>query len=256
MLQAHGLSDAGCMRQDNEDRVLVDTVLAFFAVADGMGGHRHGELAAELALATVRYYVESSRTRTDVTWPFGYSFDLSLDANRLATGIRLANRQVWKRAEDAPEFAGMGSTLAAALIDGANAAIANVGDSRVYLYRSGGLRQLTTDDTWLSAVMQRGTLDSAAVANHPMRNVLTQAAGSQHDVDVHTTDVNLQAGDALLLSTDGLHSVVPEDEMRSILASGLSSNRPAADLAGMLVQASRSAGAPDNVSCVLVRYEP
>jgi protein phosphatase len=190
-----------------------------------------------------------------VTWPFGYNFELSLDANRLATGIRLANRQVWKRAEDGPEFAGMGTTVAAALIDGTHAAVANVGDSRVYLYRAGWLRQLTTDDTWLSAVVQRGMLDTTAIANHPMRNVLTQAAGSQYDVDVHTTDVKLEAGDMLLLSTDGLHTVVPDDDMRATLSSGLAAGRPVEDLAGMLIQAGRSAGAPDNLSCVLIKYD-
>ena len=79
-----------------------------------MGGHRHGELAAELAIATLRYYLDSSRNRRELTWPFGYNFNLSLEANRLVTGILLANRQIWKRSGDAPEYAGMGSTIVAA----------------------------------------------------------------------------------------------------------------------------------------------
>jgi protein phosphatase len=250
MLTFHAETDTGCVRQDNEDRFLLDGDLGFFAVADGMGGHRHGELAAELALATMRYYVESSCTRTDVTWPFGYNISQSLDANRLTTAIRLANRQVWKRAEEGPEFAGMGTTVAAALIDGTQAAIANVGDSRVYLFRAGCLRQLTCDDTWLSAVIQQERLDSAALANHPMRNVLTQAAGSQYEVEVHTTDVQLEDGDVLLLSTDGLHGLVRDDGMRSILGMG----PEVKEVAATLVSAARSAGAPDNATCVLVRY--
>ncbi len=250
MLTFHAETDTGCVRQDNEDRFLLDGDLGFFAVADGMGGHRHGELAAELALATMRYYVESSCTRADVTWPFGYNISQSLDANRLTTAIRLANRQVWKRAEEGPEFAGMGTTVAAALIDGTQAAIANVGDSRVYLFRAGCLRQLTCDDTWLSAVIQQERLDSAALANHPMRNVLTQAAGSQYEVEVHTTDVQLEDGDVLLLSTDGLHGLVRDDGMRSILGMG----PEVKEVAATLVSAARSAGAPDNATCVLVRY--
>ena len=254
MLRFHGVTDAGCSRQDNEDRVHDDEALGFFVVADGMGGHRHGEMAAELAISTMQYYLESSRGRTDVTWPFGYNFDLSLDANRLATAIRLANRQVWKCAERAPEFSGMGTTVAAALVSGAHAAIANVGDSRVYLHRAGALPQLTTDDTWLSAVMIRGALSKKTLANHPMRNVLTQAAGSEHDVEVHTHDLTLEPGDLLLLSTDGLHGVVGET-ICSMLSAGLSSGRSAEELAVTLIRAARSAGAPDNVSCVLVSYD-
>ena len=85
--------------------------LGLFIVADGMGGHSHGERAAELAISTIEHYVESSCNGADVTWPFGYNFDISLDSNRLATAVQLANGQVWRCSQQAPEFAGMGTTL-------------------------------------------------------------------------------------------------------------------------------------------------
>ena len=94
MFESYGVSDTGCVRSENQDRILVDHSSGLFMVADGMGGHRHGEIAAELAVSTLRYYVETSRESFDATWPFGFDFDLSIDANRLATGIQLANQQV------------------------------------------------------------------------------------------------------------------------------------------------------------------
>jgi protein phosphatase len=251
MLQHHGISDTGCVRTDNEDRILMDADLGVFIVADGMGGHRHGELAAELVIATLRYYLDSSRNRRELTWPFGYNFNLSLEANRLVTGILLANRQVWRRSGDGPEYAGMGSTIAALLVDGRHAAMANVGDSRGYLFRNRQLSQLTVDDTWLNAVLQRDMLSEEELRNHPMRDVLTQAAGSQHDIEVHTAEIELLPGDVLLLCSDGLHGVVPVEAIVSVLLSGESLQQKT----GRLHDAARAGGAPDNVSCILLRYE-
>jgi protein phosphatase len=252
LLLFDGISDPGCVRSDNEDRILMDADLGVFVVADGMGGYRHGELAAELAISTLKYYLDSSRNRRELTWPFGYNFKLSLEANRLVTGILLANRQIWKRSGDAPEYAGMGSTITAVLVDGTRTALANVGDSRGYLFRSGELTQLSVDDTWLNVVLRQDAMDEAALLNHPMRSVLTQAAGSQNDVDVHTVDVELEPQDMLLLCSDGLYDVVSNARIADILRSG----EPVQRQVLRLKEAARAAAAPDNVSCILLRYEP
>jgi serine/threonine protein phosphatase PrpC len=251
MLLCHGVSDTGCVRSDNEDRILIDEDLGVFVVADGMGGHRHGELAAELAISTLRYYIDSSRDLRELTWPFGYNFDLSFEANRLVTGILLANRQIWKRAGDGPEYAGMGSTVVAALVSENRAAIANVGDSRGYLFRKGRLSLLSFDDTWLNVVLRRDHGDEETYRNHPMRDVLTQSAGSQNDVDVHTIDVALETGDVLLLCSDGLHGVVEEEGILAVLSSG----EPLQQKVTRLRDAARAGGGPDNISCILLRYE-
>jgi serine/threonine protein phosphatase PrpC len=251
MLSYYGLSDPGCTRDDNEDRIALVPELGFYVVADGMGGHRRGELAAEVAISTMKHYIGTSRTGYDVTWPFGYNLDLSLGANLLTTAIRLANRQVWKQAESGPECAGMGTTIAAVMVHGRDAAVANVGDSRAYLLRSGELVQLTTDDTWVNAVLHKGALDEKSLLNHPMRHVLTQAAGSQNDVDVHTADLVFRPGDLLLVSSDGLHDVVGNTEIRDVMLSV----RDLAPAAARLIECARAAGAPDNVSCILLRYD-
>lgn len=250
MIESYSLSDTGCARQDNQDRVLADHSLGLFVVADGMGGHKHGEKAAEIAIDTMKYYMESSRERFDVTWPFGYNFDLSLDANRLSTGIQLANRHVWNYAEQSSEFAGMGTTVAAVLLNGDISVVGNVGDSRVYLLRQGELQQITQDDSFLNAISPQGSLGEKEFANSPMRNVLTQAAGAEGPLDVHISEIKLQSDDMLLLSSDGLHAVIGDAAIRSIAGSGETVNR----VAERLVAAARVHGAPDNVSCVLITY--
>src|ERR1035437_518210 len=151
MFIAAGATDQGCVRTTNQDRILVEPSLDLYVVADGMGGHLHGELDAELAIETIRYYMTCSKDLSDATWPFGYNFELSTDANRLVTSIQLANSQVWNHAKESPECAGMGTTIAALLACSSTATVANAGDSRVYVLRGGGLHQLSTDDNWVQS---------------------------------------------------------------------------------------------------------
>jgi len=245
-----GITNAGCERADNQDCILVDHSLGLYAVCDGMGGHQQGELAAELAIKALRFSLESSRDRFEVTWPFGYNFDLSLDANRLITGVSLANREIWRRSRQTLEATVMGTTVAAVLFGGGTATIAHVGDSRVYLFRSGKLSPLTTDDTMLGGMVQRGLITEEKVRTHPMRNVLMQAVGPQETIDVHVREDKLAAGDALLICSDGLHGFVAHEEIRRIL----DSRQSASNGAGMLIQAALATGAPDNVSAVVLKY--
>jgi protein phosphatase len=249
-VEAYGITNQGCVRAENQDRILLDTALGIFVLCDGMGGHQHGEVAAEVAVAAVSHYIDASRDRYDVSWPFGYNFDLSLDANRLLTSVRLANRHVWRRAEQNLECAGMGTTVAAALLSYDRVVIANVGDSRVYRQRDGELVQLSIDDTMLASMVQRGLLSQADLATHPMRNVLTQSAGSQEEVDVHVLEEDTRAGDTLLLCSDGLYGVVPD----SAIASILSTEETIEGASRRLIDSAIAAGAPDNVSVVLVRH--
>jgi protein phosphatase len=249
-LESHALSDVGCVRAENEDRVLSDPMLGLYAVCDGMGGQNRGELAAELAIAAMRYYVDASSDSLDVTWPFGYDYSLSVDANRLLTSVKLANRQVWRRSEQELECAGMGTTVAAILFNGEQAVIANVGDSRVYRCRGAEIEQLTVDDTMVGSMAEKGLLSAQELRNHPMRNVLMQAAGSQENIEVHLREEKLRPGDLFLITSDGLHGVLDEAAIRSIAASADSIDR----CTRRLVEAARAAGAPDNVSVVALLY--
>jgi protein phosphatase len=144
----------------------------------------------------------------------------------------------------------MGTTVAALLMDGDRAAAGNLGDSRIYLFRSSQLTQISTDDTIIAGMLEKGMLSPADAATHPLRNVLTQSAGTQESVDVHLWEGCLLPGDTLLLCSDGLHGVVEEPAIRSILGGGDSAERSV----DRLISASIAAGAPDNVSAVLLRY--
>lgn len=254
MISSYGLSDVGRMRRQNEDRILVDDRLALFAVADGMGGHSYGEVAAEMALRAMQEYIDASRDGAPESWPLGYSPDLTRDQNRLVTAVRLANRRVWAYSEDNPEFAGMGTTLAAVLVSGGRAAVAAVGDSRVYLFRCGELQPLTTDDTWVGAMLRQGALQPREAARHPMRHVLTQAAGARENIEVEVLEVLLADGDLLLLSSDGLHAVVDEADIQAILSAHAGKAGSLQQAGARLIEAAWNQGAPDNISSVLLRY--
>lgn len=250
MIQAYGLSDVGCVRTSNQDRILLDEHLGLFLVADGMGGHGHGEDAAELAIRSSQYYIGASRDRFDVSWPFGYDLNRSIDENRLMTAIQLANRQVWKRAEEAPECAGMGTTLVAVIVNADRAAVGSVGDSRVYLLRTGELTQITIDDTWVGNLIRTGALTEAQAKTHSMRHVLTQAIGSHDLVEVHTQEHVFADGDMLLLTTDGVHGVVEHSALRSMLYA----SRDIEETVHQVVESAKANGAPDNASCILLKY--
>jgi serine/threonine protein phosphatase PrpC len=251
MIYSHGVTDIGRARKTNEDRILIDESLGLYVVADGMGGHSHGELAAELAIATMQHYVGSSRDRLDVTWPFGYNFDISVDANRMTTAIQLANRQVWRQAEQAPQYGGMGTTIAAAITDGVRITVGNVGDSRVYLWRRDALQQLTVDDTWLEAMSGRCAA-AVDMSQHPLRNFLTQAAGSKDLVGVHIAEVELRQDDVIVLSSDGLHGLVADADIAATIASG----QPLSETGANLVRLANVAGGLDNVSVILLTLTP
>lgn len=249
MFKCHGLSDTGCVRRENQDRILTGDSGGLFVVADGMGGHRHGEIAAEMALAALRGYLASAHGGADDAWPFGFQPEHSLDANRLITGIQLANQQVWSHARQKPECAGMGTTIAALLHSGGTAIVGNVGDSRVYVFRGGALMQLSYDDTFAHALEVRGaTADGAA--RRALRSVLTQAAGPEERVQVHIREEPLHRGDVYLLCSDGLHGVIGDAAIGAILAEG-------ADVeiaAQRLHEAARAQGGPDNISVVLLSW--
>jgi protein phosphatase len=155
----------------------------------------------------------------------------------------LANRQVWRRAEDSLELLGMGTTVTAVLVDGIKAAFANVGDSRVYLFRDARIEQLSVDDT---ASMQTFAADGHTAVK---RSVLTRAAGSERDVEVHLSEVELASEDLLLLCSDGLHGYVPQEQIASLIGTA----GPIAARTEALIAATRAAGAPDNVSAVLLQ---
>jgi serine/threonine protein phosphatase PrpC len=252
VIRACGVSDAGRVRKTNEDKFVSDPELRLFAVADGMGGHKAGEVAAQIAIETVAGFIGRSADESDVTWPYGIDDNLSFDGNRLRTAIFLANRRVFRAAEHSDAYGGMGTTIVGVLLNGAQASIASVGDSRVYLFANGRIEQLTSDDSWAATILAHDpTLTPEAIAQHPMRNVLTNVLGARDAVEVHLTERTLAGGEVLLLCTDGVHNMFAPEGLRDILT-----RTPDADRAAQaLVDTALDRGSRDNVTALVVRYE-
>jgi len=250
MIEAHGLTDPGRKRKSNEDFMQFDAGIGFAVVADGMGGHQSGEVASQLAAETLREFIGRAHRDRDLTWPFGIAGERSFEANCLGTGIRLANRSVYQRAADREELTGMGTTIVAMLARDGRLTYAGVGDSRAYILRDGRLRQLTRDDSWIEAAIAQQLIDVSEREVHPFRHVLTKAIGLQEDVEFEVHEERLQAGDRLLLCSDGLTTALADTRIEEILRQG-SGNLEGTCRA--LVAAANEAGGPDNVTVLLVQ---
>ena len=188
MLRAYGVTDKGRVRPINEDCWAFDETRNLCVVADGMGGHNAGEVAARIAVDTVVRFLASDSTAA-AHWPFGYDPSLSFAGNRLRTAIHLAHVQVLQAAVTSNRYSGMGTTIVAAFVDGNRLSVAHVGDSRLYLLAGDHIRQLTHDDSWMASMLAEDpAADVAALEHHPMRNALTNVVGASRRTDVHVVE--------------------------------------------------------------------
>jgi serine/threonine protein phosphatase PrpC len=249
MIEAFGRTDVGRRRRINEDSFLVSPETSLYAVCDGMGGHNAGEVASRMAVDTISAFIERSAVEKEITWPWGLDANLSFDANRLKTAIRLANARVFQAADNREELNGMGTTVVSALVSGDVMTIGSAGDSRCYLVRGGELKQLTRDDSWVSAALGEGILNSDDVEHHPLRNVITKAVGARDTIDLDVLEHDLQPGDLVMLCSDGLHGLVNDQDIGRILQSSPSLE----EVSARLVEAANEAGGRDNVTVVLLR---
>jgi protein phosphatase len=247
---AAGISDVGLQRDHNEDCFKVLKEYELYVVADGMGGHRAGDVASRLATEAIAEFFKRS-AEEELTWPFQFDATLSEEENRLLTAIRLANRQIHEHSTRSHDLRGMGTTVVGALLsaDRRKIFVAHVGDSRVYRVRNGQIEQLTRDHSllndYLSAMPdmtdeQRGDLP---------RNVITRALGMQENVEVDVQAHPIVAGDVFLLCSDGLSGMVSDEEMLSVIRSF---SEPE-DACRRLISLANEHGGEDNITAVVVR---
>jgi PPM family protein phosphatase len=222
-------TDVGLVREGNEDSYLTDEPL--FAVADGMGGHRGGEVASQLAVETLEKLFKKR-------------------IGELPDQVREANRVVFERSVVDEKVAGMGTTLTAALVEGDRVRLAHVGDSRAYLLRDGGLRLLTEDHTLVHRMVTEGEISKEEAQTHPQRSVLTRALGVDTIVDVDDDTVQVRPGDRLLLCTDGLTSMVSEQAIEEVLRA-VPDPQEAAE---RLVRLANEGGGTDNTTVVVLDF--
>jgi len=251
MLKAFGLTDVGRRRKLNEDNFLVDLETQLFGVCDGMGGHNAGEVASKMAIETVGSFISRSHREKEITWPYGLDVNLSFDGNRIKTAIKLANKKVFKAADNRDEYTGMGTTAVVALVTDNVMTVGSAGDSRCYLLRKGQLSQLTKDDSWVSAAWAEGILSADEIERHPLRNVITKAIGAKETLETDIVEHRFEPGDVALLCSDGLHGMINDQRILEVLNSVPDSLEEAAS---RLIEAANEAGGKDNVSVVLVRY--
>ena len=252
MLEAFGKTDVGRRRKLNEDNILIDRDTNLYAVCDGMGGHNAGEVASKMAIESLHAFIDKSHgEEKDITWPYGLEPQLSFEANRLKTAIKLANKRIFKAADNREDYTGMGTTLVAALVNDSTLTIGSAGDSRCYMVRAGKLTQLTRDDSWVSAAWSEGILSHDEIDRHPLRNVITKAVGAKDSIEIETSEHMLAAGDLVLLCSDGLHAMLTDDQILALLEPMPGTLEKTADV---LVEAANEAGGKDNVSVVLLKY--
>jgi protein phosphatase len=215
---AGGRTETG-PRALNQDWLEWDLGLGLFVVADGMGGHNAGEVASHLAVQAIREFIVESAGGHDLTWPYPYETAHSVDANRLLTAVRLANRRVYEGGCHDPALEGMGTTVVSVLASGDQAVLVSVGDSRIYRFRDGRLEQLTSDDTWLSAVVGVAD-DDRATSNHPLKHVLTSVVGTRDDLHPEAREEQVRPGDRFVLCTDGIHGRLDAAAIAAIVRGG------------------------------------
>ena len=245
-IESAGLSDIGKKRKDNEDALFVDDDMGLYVVADGMGGHRAGEVASKMVVESIRNYIRSAREGRSATDSEIADQTLSSAANLVLAGIALSNKVVYDAAQSNLNYHGMGSTVSILYVNDGTLVAANVGDSPIFLIHKGQIESLAVTHTVMAEHMAAnpGTTDQIDPAyNH----VLTRAIGAESTVKADICEVPYFSGDKLVISSDGLTDLVtPEEILASVTA------HPPAAACRALVQMANDRGGTDNITVVVI----
>ena len=242
-MQYWGITDPGCTRPQNQDTYQIEnlgknTVLC--VICDGMGGAKSGNVASTL---TADVFVQEVKR----TWKPG--MDAEAIDQMLRGAVKLANFTVFDQAQQFEEFAGMGTTLVAVLVQNGYVTVVNVGDSRAYSINDNGVRLLTIDHSLVQLMISRGELTPEQAKRYPGKNLITRAIGTEAVVECDLFHLYAEDGDCLLLCTDGLSNLLDEQEMLFEVVHGVSKKSSCERLLAI----AKNRGAPDNVTCVLIQ---
>jgi protein phosphatase len=243
-------TDVGRKRKENEDWFCLDPTLGLYVVADGMGGHAAGEVASRLAVKTIHEWMKKYLNGADAAIAGPPPVPAPTEAKFLIRSIQAANQVIFDAAKQFGEYAGMGTTVVAALIYRDNVVLANVGDSRIYLINDGRIAQVSRDHSFVQHQVDCGLLSAVEAHQSQYRHMITRALGLHDTVDVDLSERRAQAGDTLLLCSDGLSDLLDDDE---ILATA---QEHAADLDGTcqaLVDRANAKGGDDNITVLLIQ---
>ncbi len=249
-LIAAGLSDVGLQREHNEDSFCMLPEFELYLVADGMGGHKAGDVASKMATHAIASFFQATASE-DATWPFHFDPHLSVDENRLITGIKVANKKIFEASARHREVQGMGTTVVGALFSRVHnrVYVAHVGDSRCYRVRDGEIALLTRDHSLVNDYLLVMPDMTQEQKDELPKNVITRALGMQDTVVVDLVPEESRAGDRYLLCSDGLSGMVSDEDMLgAVLGAGDDSDAAVRKLVALANQA----GGEDNITVVLV----
>jgi PPM family protein phosphatase len=244
-------TDVGLRRQNNEDSFLVNEDLGLYIVCDGMGGHAGGETASRIAVETIETALLAARQREDNPFAHHAAIEESPLAEALRQSIEAACAEVFQKSREVEALQGMGTTCIALLVKDAQAIIGHVGDSRAYLVRGSQAYQLTDDHSLVNEQVRAGLLTPDEARHSKLKNVITRSVGFEEEVVVDLLGLATQAGDKLMLCSDGLSNMVGIDEIRNAFV-----NHPIDEVPGRLIDLANQRGGDDNSTVIaLVREE-
>jgi protein phosphatase len=249
---AAGLSDVGLQREHNEDSFIVLNDFDLYVVADGMGGHRAGDVASRIATETIGEFFKST-ANDDVTWPFHFDTNLSEEENRLLTGIRVANRQIFERSSRSRECQGMGTTVVSAMFSlrKQRMYIGHVGDSRCYRVRHGKIQQLTRDHSLVNDYLVAMPDLTDEQRSELPKNVITRALGMQDQVIVDLQHDDPVIGDVYVICSDGLSGMLSDEEIERVVTT----SPDIRSACRKLIEKANDQGGEDNITAVLIKIE-
>jgi protein phosphatase len=244
-----GLTDIGRKRDNNEDIFYNDDHVGIYIVADGMGGHRAGEVASSTVVSSIKDYMEAFHTSSAALE--GRGSRVSPAASAVCHGIELANRVVYQLSQDQGSYKGMGSTAAVAYIYDNTLVTANVGDSRIYLIRENDIEQVTQDHTLLAEQMRKNPDWDPSTASIPMKHILLRAVGIHENVEADVYEIQPLPGDLILICSDGLTDMLSDEEIHRIVREG----GPLDEICSRLVDSANEKGGQDNITVVIAQIQ-
>ena len=248
-IELFGRTDPGKKRANNEDQFSIDADMGHFIVADGMGGHNHGEVASKMAVDVTRDAVKKFVLNGQKAIIGKINPKFSERANQLGSAVRLANSFIFESAKTNPKHQGMGTTIDCVLVEKNKISIAHVGDSRVYLFRGGKLRQVTDDHSLVADQVRQGLLKPEEAEKSPHKNILTRALGVDENTEVDLYEIDCYNGDILLGCTDGLNKMVSDQDILKTILDMKTPKR----IAEHLVDLANAAGGVDNITVVVAQ---
>ena len=248
---AAGMSDVGQQREHNEDSFCILPEYDLFIVADGMGGHRAGDVASKMATHTIASFFQAT-SKEDATWPFHFDPHLSVEENRLITGIKVANKRIFEASSRFREVHGMGTTVVGALFskERGRMYLAHVGDSRAYRVRKGEITQLTRDHSLLNDYLLVMPDMTQEQRDELPKNVITRALGMQDSVVVDLVPETPQADDMYVLCSDGLSGMITDEVICQLVTDAAGDVHAAA---GALIEQANANGGEDNITVVILK---